>query len=162
MRLRAVSFVLGFVAASWAGGAVLAQMAEDRATPPAPVAEDADPVQVRQVKVRGENKPVLTDARGFALYYFTLDTARQLACRDRCLELWKPLTVDGPLPEKIGDLPGTFTTIAGPSGARVVVYDGHPLYTYTGDQVAGRAAGEGRGGKWFVATPDLGRPEPGA
>ena len=31
-----------------------------------------------------------------------------------------------------------------------VTYNGHPLYTYSGDSAAGQANGEGSGGVWFV------------
>ena len=36
-----------------------------------------------------------------------------------------------------------------------VVYNGHPLYEYTGDSAAGQANGEGIMGKWYAATPTL-------
>ncbi|TMC88875.1 MAG: hypothetical protein E6J10_02220 [Chloroflexi bacterium] len=36
-----------------------------------------------------------------------------------------------------------------------VEYNGHPLYTYSGDTAPGRTNGEGLLGKWFVSTPSL-------
>jgi len=36
-----------------------------------------------------------------------------------------------------------------------VQYNGHLLYTYSGDTAAGETTGEGLFGKWFVCTPGL-------
>ena len=36
-----------------------------------------------------------------------------------------------------------------------MLYNGHPLYTYSKDGDSGDAYGQGIGGKWFAATPDL-------
>jgi predicted lipoprotein with Yx(FWY)xxD motif len=51
-------------------------------------------------------------------------------------------------------LPGQLTVLSGANGNQVL-YNGHPLYTYSKDGDAGNALGQGVGGKWFVATPDL-------
>jgi hypothetical protein len=47
-------------------------------------------------------------------------------------------------------------TAANPGGGRVVTYHGWPLYTYLGDAVPGRAAGQGSdddGGYWYLMRP---------
>src|SRR6266581_1853625 len=36
-----------------------------------------------------------------------------------------------------------------------VEYNGHPLYTFSGDSAPGQTNGEGITGMWFVATPNL-------
>jgi predicted lipoprotein with Yx(FWY)xxD motif len=36
-----------------------------------------------------------------------------------------------------------------------VEYNGHPLYTFSGDTAPGQTNGEGLFGMWFVATPNL-------
>jgi hypothetical protein len=36
-----------------------------------------------------------------------------------------------------------------------VLYNGHPLYRYSGDMAPGDTHGDGIEGKWHVATPDL-------
>jgi hypothetical protein len=36
-----------------------------------------------------------------------------------------------------------------------VAYNGHPLYTYSGDSAPGQANGEGFGNIWFVAPTTL-------
>ena len=37
-------------------------------------------------------------------------------------------------------------------GTTQVTYDGHPLYLYSGDTIAGDANGQGIGGVWFAVT----------
>ena len=49
---------------------------------------------------------------------------------------------------------GKLTVLNGDNGTQVL-YNGHPLYTYVKDGDAGDAYGQGVGGKWYVATPDL-------
>lgn len=91
---------------------------------------------------------VLTDARGFTLYWFALDTPRASRCERSCAALWPPLIgqpVAGP------GVTGTLGTIVRPGGALQATYDGHPLYTYAGDSSPGQANGNGldvNGGIW--------------
>jgi hypothetical protein len=51
-------------------------------------------------------------------------------------------------------LPGTLAAFDGANG-RQVTYNGHPLYTYSGDAAPGDAKGQGKLGKWFVVTPTV-------
>ena len=42
-------------------------------------------------------------------------------------------------------------------GKTEITYDGHPLYTYAGDQKPGDVAGQGLdqfGAEWYVLAPD--------
>jgi hypothetical protein len=55
-----------------------------------------------------------------------------------------------------GVRPGLLGTVPNPRRRRVVTYRGWPLYTYLGDAVPGRAAGQGEdddGGYWSVMRP---------
>jgi predicted lipoprotein with Yx(FWY)xxD motif len=91
---------------------------------------------------------VLTNARGFTLYWFAPDTSATSKCYGGCAAYWPPVT--GTAPASPG-LPGRIGTITRTGGARQLTYDGHPLYTYIGDTAPGQARGNNlnlNGGLW--------------
>jgi predicted lipoprotein with Yx(FWY)xxD motif len=91
---------------------------------------------------------ILVDAsNGHTLYYFTPDKPGHIACTGGCAQAWPPLTV--PAGTSVSGMSGLGTT-SRPDGSTQVTYNGHPLYTYTGDSAAGQTNGEGVGGTWFV------------
>ncbi len=98
---------------------------------------------------------VLTDTQGKALYYFTPDTSQKTACTGSCAETWPPLLFSGSgKVSAAANLPGKLAIYKNANGNQVI-YNNHPLYTFSGDAAAGQVNGQGIGGKWFVATPDL-------
>jgi len=99
--------------------------------------------------VNGTQTMVLTAPDGHTLYYFTPDTAGgKPTCTGSCAATWPALTAASPTEATTAK--GTLTVVSGQ-----VVYNGHPLYEFTGDSAAGQANGEGSGGTWYVATPTL-------
>jgi predicted lipoprotein with Yx(FWY)xxD motif len=105
--------------------------------------------------VQGKSVTILTDAKGDTLYYFTPDTATASACTSGCAQTWPPLLMTGSgTPTASGTLSGTLTAVSSGNGNQVE-YNGHLLYTYSGDTAAGQTTGEGKFGKWFVVTTDL-------
>lgn len=111
-------------------------------------------IHTKSVTVNGQASTVLADSKDLTLYYFTPDTASQIACTGACATNWPPLLSPSGTPSSSSSLPGTLTVLNGANGPQVL-YNGHPLYTYAKDGDAGDAYGEGVGGKWHVATPDL-------
>lgn len=114
-------------------------------------------VAIASVNVKGVTKKVLTNAQGYTLYYFTPDTSTTSACTagNGCASNWPPLLSTGSgTPTSNGTLPGTLSVHSNANGNQVL-YQNHYLYTFAGDTAPGQANGEGIGGKWFVATPDL-------
>ena len=98
---------------------------------------------------------MLTNDKGFTLYYLKADTATQVACSGSCAQVWPPLLQAGSgIPTGPGSLPGKLSAYATANGNQVE-YNGHPLYTYTGDTAPGQTTGEGFKGVWFVVTSDL-------
>jgi len=95
---------------------------------------------------------VLTNAQGFTLYWFAPDTSARLSCYGVCAAYWPPLT--GAASAGPG-VTGELGTIRRTNGSRRVAYNGHPLYTYTGDTTPGQAFGNNHnlnGGLWHEVT----------
>src|SRR5258708_4485135 len=95
---------------------------------------------------------VLTSAKGFTVYWFGPDTATASKCTGSCAPAWPPAT--GPATAGPG-VTGTLATIKRSDGTTQATYNGHPLYTYTGDSAPGQAKGNGlnvSGGVWHEVT----------
>jgi predicted lipoprotein with Yx(FWY)xxD motif len=112
-------------------------------------------IQTATVTVKGQSEMVLTDAQGMTLYYFTVDSATQSTCSSSCAQMWHPLLFTG------SGEPSSSTPLAGKLGVQMdangtqIEYNGHPLYTFSGDTAPGQTNGEGLFGMWFVVTPNL-------
>ncbi len=95
---------------------------------------------------------VLTNAKGFTLYWFVPDTATKSNCNGSCAHFWPP--VKGPAGAGPG-VTGKLSVITRSDGSKQASYDGHPLYTYVGDTAPGQAKGNGinlSGGVWHEVT----------
>jgi predicted lipoprotein with Yx(FWY)xxD motif len=98
---------------------------------------------------------VLVTTTGLTLYWFAKDTPGRSHCTGSCASYWPP--VMGSATAAAGtSLPHGFGTIKRANGKRQASYDGHPLYTYTGDTAAGQINGNdlnASGGLWWAVTP---------
>lgn len=99
----------------------------------------------------GATKTVLVTATGLTLYYHTPDTATSVFTD---ASTWPPLLAGSSAPSSSASLAGTLAVLNDANGAQVT-YNGHPLYTFAGDSGPGQATGDGLGGVWYVATPNL-------
>jgi predicted lipoprotein with Yx(FWY)xxD motif len=91
---------------------------------------------------------VLTNAKGFTVYWFAPDSPTRSACNGSCAAYWPP--VKGPATLAAG-VAGSLTTITRSDGSKQAAYNGHPLYTYIGDSKPGQASGNNitlNGGRW--------------
>jgi len=91
---------------------------------------------------------VVTNAKGFTLYWFAPDTPTASKCYGSCAQYWPPVT--GPAQAGPG-VPGRVGTIKRTDGPAQLTYNGHPLYTYIGDSAPGQARGNNLnlyGGLW--------------
>jgi predicted lipoprotein with Yx(FWY)xxD motif len=100
---------------------------------------------------RGE---ILVSSTGFTLYEFTRDKNGADSCVEitGCPHFWPPLTVTGAPTAGTGVKASLLSTITLPGGASQVTYNGHPLYTFTGDSAAAETDYIGAlafGGYWF-------------
>jgi predicted lipoprotein with Yx(FWY)xxD motif len=95
---------------------------------------------------------VLTNAKGFTVYWFAPDTSTKSNCNGSCARYWPP--VKGPVTAGSG-VTGKLTVITRSNGSKQAVYNGHPLYTYVGDTAPGQDKGNGlnlSGGLWHQIT----------
>ncbi len=105
---------------------------------------------LRTAKIRGVT--VLTNAKGFTLYWFAPDTPAMSVCYATCAAYWPP--VKGSLAAGPG-VTGKLGTIKRSDGSAQATYNGHPLYTYVADTNPGQANGNGldlNGGVWHEVT----------
>ena len=120
---------------------------------PAPAANIL--VHTAQATVGGASKTILTNDQGLTLYYFTADSSSTSACTGGCASVWPPLLLTGSgAPASAAALSGKLITQMTANGNQIE-YNGHLLYTYSGDTAPGQTHGEGLFGKWFVATTSL-------
>ena len=95
---------------------------------------------------------VLTNAKGFTLYWFAPDTPAKSNCNGGCAAYWPPVTGT---PAAGPGVPGRLGTIKRSDGTTQATYNGHPLYTYIGDSAPGQASGNNinlNGGLWHEVT----------
>jgi len=93
---------------------------------------------------------VLTNAKGFTVYWFAPDTSTKSNCNGSCARYWPP--VKGPVTAGPG-ITGKLGTITRSNGTKQATYNGHPLYTYVGDTAPGQDKGNGlnlSGGLWYA------------
>lgn len=112
-------------------------------------------IKTSTATVSGKSETILTNAQGMSLYYRTSDMPPSTVCSGGCAGAWPPLVATGSsAPTSATALPGKLTIVADANGNQVE-YNGHPLYTYSGDTGPGQTTGEGVGGIWHVVTPGL-------
>lgn len=127
-------------------------------SPPATGGSGTSTTTVKTAKIGGAT--VLTNAKGFTLYTFALDTAGKSNCNGTCAHYWPPL--HGPATAGPG-VKGKLGTTTRSDGSKQVTYNGHPVYTYVGDTAPGQAHGNGlklSGGIWHEAVAGMAAPAP--
>jgi predicted lipoprotein with Yx(FWY)xxD motif len=145
---RARAWLVGFVRAAPLSVTVVAAAAAIAAGYPTAYTVDTAAVMVSGVSARA-----LTDAAGKTLYYVATDTPTRSTCTGMCASVWLPLLSDS-APATGAPLPGKLALVKTANGSQVS-YNGHPLYTYSGDSGPHQANGQGVAGQWWVATVDL-------
>ena len=89
---------------------------------------------------------VLATSTGRTLYLDTADPKNKSTCTGSCASIWPPLKTKG----KPVAGTGVKKSLLSQTTTHVVTYNGHALYTYTGDTKAGQATGEGSNGFYVV------------
>ena len=143
-ELAAAALVIAACGSSGSSGST-----PSSAAPPASAAA-ASGSALQTAKIGGAT--VLTSAKGFTLYWFVPDTATTSTCNGSCATFWPP--VKGPATAGPG-VTGALGAIKRADGSVQATWNGHPLYTYSGDTAAGQAKGNGlnvSGGVWHEVT----------
>ncbi len=152
--LGAIGGVLLLVAACSSAGATTAPSAAAvPSSAPSAAASGGAAGALAIAMATGTVGDYLTGADGKTLYVFTADSANTSTCTDTCAQTWPPLVVSGSAPTPGAGVTGALTTFARPDGTMQVAINGFPLYYYSGDTKAGDTTGQGKFGKWFVASP---------
>jgi len=98
---------------------------------------------------------ILVDGKGQTLYLFEKDKGKSSTCSGSCASAWPPLTTSGNPTPAAGVIGAKLGTTKRSDGKTEVTYNGHPLYTYIGDQAPGQTTGQGSddyGAEWYVLS----------
>ncbi len=105
---------------------------------------------------------VLVDSKGFVLYDFHKDKGTTSACYGACEQGWPPLLTEGEPKASNGANASLLGTTERKDGTTQVTYNGHPLYTFAGDQKPGEANGNdvsAFGAEWYALKGNGEEPE---
>jgi predicted lipoprotein with Yx(FWY)xxD motif len=141
-----ISMVIGGVGAVSVLALALLGVAVANASGPPP-ATGGGTITLKTTRIGGVT--VLTNAHGFTLYWFGPDTPRASKCTGPCAAYWPPVIGR---PKAGPGVTGTLGTVRRNSRTVQATYDGHPLYTYIGDDGPGLANGNNldlNGGIWY-------------
>src|SRR6266436_5358061 len=123
-------------------------------TPTAPATGSGLVIKTASATISGKSVTILTNAQGMTLYYRTSDSGSSV-CSGGCASAWPPILAAGSAtPTSATSLSGQLSVGTNANGKQVE-YNGHPLYTYSGDSAPGQTNGQGVGGVWFAVTTDL-------
>jgi predicted lipoprotein with Yx(FWY)xxD motif len=154
--LAVVSIAIGGCGGSSTSSSSTSASASTSRTPTT-TAPAAATVKISAATVPGLG-PVLVNAQGRTLYIFEPDHHQKVTCVSSCAAVWPPVVLPaGAKPAAAGSVKGALLgSDPSPSGGRVVIYAGWPLYTYVGDSAPGQAHGQAlnlNGGLWYVISP---------
>jgi predicted lipoprotein with Yx(FWY)xxD motif len=93
---------------------------------------------------------VLVDAEGMTVYMYTPDKGSESTCYGECEAAWPPLVAEGKPTAGEGAMSTALGTTKRKDGTMQVTYEGHPLYTFSGDNAPGEANGQELDGIWFA------------
>jgi predicted lipoprotein with Yx(FWY)xxD motif len=98
---------------------------------------------------------ILVDGQGRTLYLWEADTATTSTCAGACASAWPALRTEGQPVAGAGVSASELGTTKRHDGTTEVTYNGHPLYTFSGDSAPGQTAGQGSdgfGADWYVLS----------
>jgi predicted lipoprotein with Yx(FWY)xxD motif len=84
------------------------------------------------------------------VYLFTPDEGTESTCYGGCESAWPPVVAEGKPSAGEGAESSALGTTKRKDGTMQVTYNGHPVYTFSGDTAPGEAVGQEDDGTWFV------------
>ena len=112
----------------------------------------SDPTSTTLQLVNTPLGKVVADSAGKVLYLYVPDgTATVSTVPAGVLAVWPPVQATG-VPTLGPGLTAKSSTGAQPNGQQWVLYNGHLLYSYTGDTKAGDVNGNAIGNVWYAVT----------
>ena len=154
--LRRHIFVAGTLLGSLALVTASCGSSGGRSAVASPAAGTSKPASAGTVAVASSNLgDILVDAQGRTVYLFGADNGTKSACSGACAVNWPPLVTSGTPTVGNGAATSLVGTATRSGGEQQVVYNGHPLYLFAGDQKAGDTNGQGVtafGGSWYALT----------
>jgi predicted lipoprotein with Yx(FWY)xxD motif len=100
---------------------------------------------------------IIVDGSGRTLYLFEADKGTTSNCYDSCAQVWPVLTTSGKPVAGPGVNASLLGTTQRKDGSLEVVYNGHPLYYFSGDKQPGDITGQDLnsfGAPWYVLSRD--------
>jgi predicted lipoprotein with Yx(FWY)xxD motif len=156
MMLRRHIFVAGTVLASLALVTAACGSSGGGSPNASPAAGTSKAASAGTVAVASSNLgEVLVNAQGRTVYLFGADNGTKSACSGTCAVNWPPLITSGTPTVGKGASTSLVGTATRSGGETQVIYNGHPLYLFAGDQKAGDTNGQGVtafGGTWYALT----------
>jgi predicted lipoprotein with Yx(FWY)xxD motif len=100
---------------------------------------------------------ILVDRDGNTLYLFAKDSRGASSCTGDCAKAWPPYAAKGTALHAGDGLKGSLLKrMTRADGAKQLTYNGHPLYTFSGDSKPGDITGQGSnafGAHWYAVSP---------
>jgi predicted lipoprotein with Yx(FWY)xxD motif len=156
MMARRRTLVAATVLASLALVTAACGSSSGRSAAASAAAGTSKPASAGTVAVASSNLgDILVDAQGRTIYLFGADTGTKSACSGACAVNWPPLVTSGTPTVGNGAATSLVGTATRSGGEQQVIYNGHPLYLFSGDQKAGDTNGQGVnafGGSWYALT----------
>ena len=97
---------------------------------------------------------ILVTSSGKTIYLDTGDKSGHFACTGACAKAWPPLSTSGK-PKAAGKVKASMLGTIKNGKVTQVTYNGHPLYTYSGDTKRGDINSQNLklfGAKWYVVS----------
>ena len=103
------------------------------------------------VMLSGKKVHVLTNNKGFLLYYYMKDAKLTSKCTGGCAQNWPPvLSPQGTMTISSSVMLPHKLSVHKTANGSQVFYDNHALYTYAGDMQAGQFNGRGMDMAWYL------------